>query len=89
VSIEILESRVVLPAFIFYKENGVEKEAFIYIDQLAGDVIIPDPDMEDVAEFKEKILKHMKIGFTPVKVPPMPKEGFKKLNPEDYLNEEF
>lgn len=87
---EILDCRVVLPAFVNVKHEEVVYNVFVYIDHMNKDVIIIDDDqlLCDKAELRKAIYAHIVAQRRHLFVPPTPSEGFTKLNPETYMNNE-
>lgn len=101
---EILDYRVVLPAFVTIQDvvEIVEQytyesrketrqyNMFIYIDHANKDVILVDTDgwLGDREDLRKKIYGHIASQRRPSFVPPTPSEGFTKLKPETYMNNE-
>lgn len=81
--IEINEVRILLPAFVTFKENGEEKSVFVYID--GNDLIIPDMSGISV-EFKQAFLDFYKKQKRVYKTPDLPRDMLKDFNPRDYTD---
>lgn len=85
---EILDYRVVLPAFVDVEQGGIVYNIFVYIDHINKNVVIIDDDeiLCDKGELRKTIYAHVMSKRTPSFVPPTPSEGFTKLKPETYVN---
>ena len=85
---QIKDLRMLVPVVVEFENHSV----IVYLDQLKGKVIIPDESKYvmafDIAEFKEAVLEHMKNSIKPIQTPSVPREGFEKLNPNNYMGEE-
>ena len=82
---EILNYRAVLPVLVNYKYNNKECSVFVYVDYINKDVIIADGDVpEDSTELRKAIYAYINSQKRIVSTPSMPKEGFNKLNPDQY-----
>ena len=98
---EILDYRVVLPAFVKIRdvvqvasqstyevrEETREYNVFVYIDHSNKDVMLVDTDgwLGDRGELRKAIYAHIMAQRRPAFVPPSPSEGFTKLKPETYM----
>lgn len=84
---EILDYRVVLPAFVNIQHEDRVYNVFVYIDHVNRDVIIIDDDeLCDKGELRKAIYAHIMAQRKTPFVPPTPSEGFNKLKPETYMN---
>lgn len=85
-NIEIKDARLLLPALVYFTQNGKDYNTFVYIDQARKDVIIPDTsEIADIAEFKQSFLKYYN-SKNPVPKTPMFPSGdiFAKVNPDKF-----
>lgn len=88
-SIEIKNVRLILPAFVSFKQNDEEYSVFIYIDQAKKDIVIPDTTgILDIDEFKRAFFQHYNMKNPVLKTPMMPsKDIFKKIDPSSFTGD--
>lgn len=83
---EILDCKVVLPAFFTYKHDDVIDTIFCYIDHFNKSVVIPDcpdPIREELSKLAYDYIIS-KSHFIPI--PKIPNEGFSKIDPKNFTN---
>jgi hypothetical protein len=84
--IKIKSIRILLPALVEFSENDKEDIAFLYVDQVTNDILIPDSSLiEDVEIFKEKLQDYLKSKKREIITPQSPIRDIDKLKPEDFM----
>lgn len=82
---EIIDIKVFLPAQVKIKTSDGTSDIHIFFNQATGEVIVRDVVPVPI-DFHEKVLNFLKAKRIHVQVPVAPKEGFQKLNPDEFSN---
>lgn len=82
---EILDLNILLPAAVSYRTDSGEHTVFCYLNQMNGDITLVD-EVANPDELKKAIGAFMRRGRKRV-IPPVPDEGFNKMDPKNYVNE--
>ncbi len=86
---KIKELRALWPAIVEFEEDGNSNSVLIYMDQIKGEVIIPEvSEIKNLEAFEEAVRKYMIDSVVRVEAPSVPREGFEKLDPESYMGDE-
>lgn len=83
---EILGMSVLLPIVVRYKDDADNKSnVFCYINQTSGQVVVADP-VSDKEILQTMIAEFIKSKQKRPVIPPVPKDGFEKIDPKNYID---
>lgn len=96
---QILDCTLLQPAYVKisdYSPVDINAEAlreftmFVYIDYYKKDIVLVDTDgwAGDRAELRKAIWTYLATKRRPIVIPNRPEEGFDKMRPETYMNNE-
>jgi hypothetical protein len=85
VVLEILGMDILLPAMVHYRTGSGEHTAFCYINQMTGEVTVAD-EVAHQQELQKAILAYVKGQRRSRTTPPVPDEGFQRMDPKTYMN---
>jgi hypothetical protein len=84
---EILGMQFLLPVVVKYRNSSDEENTvFCYIDQVTKEVMLVDTEPD--AELQQAVQQYLKLQQKPRPLPVVPSEGFRRMTPDDYINEE-
>jgi len=81
--VEILGLNILLPAAVNYRTESGEHTAFCYINQTNGEVTVVD-EIANTQELQKAVAEYMKARTRKRVIPPVPQQGFDKMDPRSY-----